>query len=229
LLRTSPMPHVTRHLFDIPTYELRRQCLLASRLEESWHKNRGNLKQLSDLSVDQRAHSVILLPGGEWIAVVTRDVSLCLHRIGEREPAAILSLQVGHPRLVMRVVIRTFFSSSHETLLLIRTISSLRFVYHTDDTSNAFRLKHALRVSFLFVYLVDTKAPFLRELVAYTSADAICTTSVGGDLLAYETRPGWGNMNVEPGVYHVRNIPRTPSEPLLEAVFSAGNPLVSTP
>lgn len=82
------------------------------------------------------------------------------------------------------------------------------------------------RTNFLCLYLIDTDGPSINLLTTIPAVDTICASCVGGNLVAYETRPGWGNMNVEPGLFHVRNVTTSSADPVVQATFSVGNTLV---
>lgn len=123
-----PLLPLSRQIDLLPCEKLKKCALAASRLEHAWHQE--NLVPRSQFKprIDPRAHSVKILPGGEWLVVVTRDLLLRLICIDEQREDVVVPLKARNSRLVLRAVTQLFYSSSHETLLLVRTASSVRLV-----------------------------------------------------------------------------------------------------
>ena len=128
ILVDLPLLPLCHRIDSMPAEELRKNALSASRLEHAWHEEDLVPRSQQSVRVDPRAHSAKVLPGGEWLIVVARDVSLRLIKIEDPKQTVVIPLDAGNPRLVLRVVTQLFYSSTHETLLLVRTTSSIRSV-----------------------------------------------------------------------------------------------------
>lgn len=121
-----PLLPLARQLDVQPVETLRKTALSTLRLDHLWHQEDITPRSQTKPSVDPRAHSVKLLPGGRWLVVVTRDLHLRLVNLAGEQDDVVMPLHTGNARLVLRAVTQVFYSSSHETLLLVCTTSSIR-------------------------------------------------------------------------------------------------------
>jgi hypothetical protein len=126
ILSQVPLAHIDRQLDDFSTVELKWHAVTFSLSEKRWHEPNTLSQRISEPQFDRRAHSVQMLPGGHWLAIVARDALLHLRHVKSLASEVVVPLNLDNPRTILRVTTQLFLSSKHETLLLTCATFPLR-------------------------------------------------------------------------------------------------------
>ncbi|TFK47683.1 hypothetical protein OE88DRAFT_730619 [Heliocybe sulcata] len=162
-LEVVPVPQIFNNLCNMPTEALRFEAVRSFKLEKAWRKEDSIPCSVKEIPAFHDMVYLELLPGGDWLATIACDGSVCLQHV--LEPAPRITKE-GIGVSLQNMTSATSNSSKLDSLLVITGRNE------TDASSH------------VFLYWIDTRIPCMEPVLNLKLPVNILTASAGFGVLA---------------------------------------------